>query len=154
MITIRKNPNGDTRTANKNVTYEEFQKANDMHIQDVRNVMNEMALQMMLRGDEHDWSKKALEKTFYEEFKNTLENGNDFTKGFWYDHHVHQEKHHPLSCCHEDINLLDIIEMIVDCVCAGKSRSGKIRELEVSDEILSLALDNTVKLIDAITMCE
>lgn len=34
-ITIYKNPNGDTRTAPKNVTYEQFQKANDMHITDV-----------------------------------------------------------------------------------------------------------------------
>ena len=30
MVKIFKNPNGDTRTAPKNVTFEEFQEANDM----------------------------------------------------------------------------------------------------------------------------
>lgn len=35
-IIIEQNPNGDTRTAPKDVSYEEFQKANDMHISDVK----------------------------------------------------------------------------------------------------------------------
>lgn len=38
MITIYKNPNGDTRTAPKDISFEQFQEANDMHKQDVRNV--------------------------------------------------------------------------------------------------------------------
>lgn len=32
MIEIKKNPNGDTRTAPKGITFEQFQEANDMHI--------------------------------------------------------------------------------------------------------------------------
>ena len=40
MIEIKKNPNGDTRTAKKDVTFSEFQKANDMHRQDVQTVMD------------------------------------------------------------------------------------------------------------------
>ena len=39
MIEIQKNPNGDTRTAPKGITFEEFQEANDMHIEDVKEVM-------------------------------------------------------------------------------------------------------------------
>lgn len=155
MITIRKNPNGDTRTASKDVTFKEFQEANDMHRQDVRNVMNDIALQIMLQGEKHDYTKKDyLEKMFYDDFKNTLNNGSNFVEGKWYKCHIYNEKHHPLSYCHEDITLLDIIEMVVDCVCAGKSRSGEVRELEISDEILKLALDNTVKYVDNITNCE
>ena len=50
------------------------------------------------------------------------------------------------------MNLLDVIEMIVDCVCAGKTRSGEVRELEVSLEILNKAFQNTVKLIDDMTV--
>ena len=52
---------------------------------------------------------------------------------------------------HDDITLLDIIEMVVDCVCAGKARNGEVRPLEINDAILKKALDNTVKLIDSIT---
>ena len=38
-IIIKKNPNGDTRTAPKDISFEEFQIANDMHKEDVRLVM-------------------------------------------------------------------------------------------------------------------
>ena len=65
--------------------------------------------------------------------------------------HIDKERHHPTSKCHDDINLLDIIEMIVDCVCAGKARAGEVRQMEINDEILKKAFDNTVKLIDDIT---
>lgn len=43
MIEIYKNPNGDTRTAPKDVTFEKFQEANDMHIEDVEAVMYELS---------------------------------------------------------------------------------------------------------------
>ena len=43
MVTIYKNPNGDTRTAPKNVSFEEFQEANDMHREDVNQVMYELS---------------------------------------------------------------------------------------------------------------
>lgn len=33
-------------------------------------------------------------------------------------------------------------------VCAGKARSGEVRSLEISEDILKLAVENTVKLID------
>ena len=39
-IIIKKNPNGDTRTAKGEVTFEEFAHSNDMHISDVNNIMN------------------------------------------------------------------------------------------------------------------
>ena len=43
MIKIHKNPNGDTRTAPKNVTFEEFAEASDSHISDVRRVLKRIA---------------------------------------------------------------------------------------------------------------
>ena len=48
--------------------------------------------------------------------------------------------------CPEDVNLIDVIEMICDCVCAGMARSGKFREFKLSDEILQKAVSNTVKM--------
>jgi len=44
--------------------------------------------------------------------------------------------------------------MIVDCVCAGKARSGEVRPIEINDEILKKAVANTVKLIDENTEVE
>lgn len=69
MIEIYKNPNGDTRTAPKDVTFEKFQEANDMHIEDVEAVMYELSKIIEERGKNHDCTKKSQEKcsmiTFY-----------------------------------------------------------------------------------------
>lgn len=153
-VAIKRNPNGDTRTAKKDVTYEEFQKSNDMHIEDVRNVMEVLADLLIKKGKYHDWTKKTEEKLFYENFLSTMNKGTDFVNDDWYQLHIHNENHHPLSYCHDDINLLDVIEMVVDCVCAGKSISGEVRELEISNDILTLALNNTIKLVDDNTYIE
>lgn len=153
-VKIKKNPNGDTRTAKKDVTFSEFQKANDMHRQDVQTVMYHLSNQMRMQGIKHDWTKISKEKLFYKDFLATMNEGADFVNAQWYQLHIHEEKHHPLSYCHDDVNLLDIIEMVVDCVCAGKARSGEVRELEISDEILKLALNNTVKLVDDMTFTQ
>ena len=47
-IIIEKNPNGDTRTAPNGITFEQLQKANDMHREDVRKVMTEEELEIIL----------------------------------------------------------------------------------------------------------
>ena len=51
------------------------------------------------------------------------------------------------SRCPEDVDLLDVLEMIVDCVCAGMARSGEVRSLEIDSDILNKAVQNTVELI-------
>ena len=150
-IKLHKNPNGDTRTAHKDISFEDFQLANDVHRKDVDSVMYRISKLLNDAGEKHDWSKKCYEKEFYKDFKDTLENGTNFTKGEWYTMHIEKERHHLLSRCPEDVDLLDVIEMIVDCVCAGKTRSGEVRSLEISDDILRKALQNTVKLVDEMT---
>ncbi|MBO7715156.1 MAG: hypothetical protein J6S85_16425, partial [Methanobrevibacter sp.] len=94
------------------------------------------------------------EQEFFDNFKDTLLNGKDFVSNTWYQKHIEMEKHHPFSKCHKDITLLDIIETIVDCVCAGKSRSGEVRPLEFNEEIVKLAITNTIKMIDDFTFAE
>lgn len=152
QITIHKNPNGDTRTAPKDITFEQFQEANDSHIEDVKTVMCYMSIMIAEKGIKHDWSKKSQEEMFYRDFLSTMNDGADFVSGQWYQMHVNTERHHLLSRCPEDVNLLDVIEMIVDCVCAGKTRSGEVRDLEISADILEKALKNTVKLVDSMTV--
>ena len=152
QVTIHKNQNGDTRTAPKCVTFEQFQEANDSHIADVRAVMDELGSALCENGKEHDWTKKKYEKMFYNNFLSTMNYGSDFISGEWYQLHVNTERHHLLSRCPDDVNLLDVIEMVVDCVCAGKTRSGEVRDLEISTDILEKALKNTVKLVDDMTV--
>ena len=154
MIKIHKNPNGDTKTAPKDVTFEEFAEANDSHISDVRRVLQYLGKVLEFAGESHDYTKKSYELEFYKDFKDTLENGSNFVEGDWYTLHIYMERHHLLSRCPDDVDLLDVIEMIVDCVCAGKARSGEVRPLEISDDILKLAVENTVKLVDNLTEVE
>jgi hypothetical protein len=60
---------------------------------------------------------------------------------------------HLLSNCPKDVNLLDVLEMIADCVCAGMARSGDVRDVEINEEILNKALKNTVTLIKDMINC-
>ena len=147
-VVIHKNPNGDTRTAPKGITFKQFQEANNSHIMDVTNTMLRVSEMMEEAACTHDHTKKSDEEQFYKDFLSTMNEGTDFVSGKWYQHHVNTERHHLLSRCPEDVNLLDVIEMIVDCVCAGKTRSGEIRGLEITPEILDKAMRNTVKMID------
>lgn len=153
-IYIKKNPNGDTRTAPKDVSFNEFKEANRSHIRDVQRVMLHLSTLLANMGTIHDHTKIEYEQEFYKNFLDTINNGTDFVSNTWYQKHIKLEKHHPFSKCHDDINLLDILETIADCVCAGKARSGEIRELEFNDEILKKAVANTVKLIDDMTEVE
>ena len=154
MIKIKKNPNGDTRTAPKNVSFEDFQEANDMHISDVSSVMYELSRMINNRGTNHDYTKKSQEKLFYENFLSTMNKGTDFTKDEWYQIHIKEERHHLLSNCPNDVNLIDILEMIVDCTCAGLARSGEVRPMEINDDILHKAIDNTIELIKSMVEVE
>lgn len=150
-VVIHKNPNGDTRTAPKGITFKQFQEANNSHIMDVTNTMLRVSEMMEEAACTHDHTKNSDEEQFYKDFLSTMNEGTDFVSGKWYHHHVNTERHHLLSRCPEDVNLLDVIEMIVDCVCAGKTRSGEIRGLEITPEILETAMKNTVKLVDDMT---
>lgn len=147
MIIIEKNPNGDTRTAPKNISFEQFQKANDMHRADVQVVMKYLARLVHKAGLKHDYTKKSDEELFYENFLSTMNNGTNFVEDEWYQLHINTERHHLLSRCPEDVNLIDVLEMIADCTCAGLARSGEVRDLEISTDILERAVKNTVNLI-------
>lgn len=147
MVTIYKNPNGDTRTAPKNVSFEEFQEANDMHREDVNQVMYEISQMIDKRGENHDCTKKSQERMFYKNFLSTMNEGTDFVNDEWYQLHIKAERHHLLSHCPDDVNLIDVLEMISDCVCAGMARSGEIRDLEIDSDILNRAVQNTAKMI-------
>ena len=146
-IIIKKNPNGDTRTASKNISYEEFQEANDMHKRDVYEVMKYLSRLISVTELFHDFTKKREEQLCYKNFLSAMNNGTNFVEDEWYQLHINEERHHLLSRCPEDVNLIDVIEMIVDCTCAGLARSGEVRGLEINSEILEKAVQNTVKLI-------
>ena len=60
--------------------------------------------------------------------------------------HCQTERHHLNEHCPDDVNLIDVIEMICDCVCAGMARSGSVYPVTISSEILQKAVENTVNM--------
>ena len=125
-----------------------------MHIRDVSRVMHRLSNLLFEAGDGHDWTKKFYEENFYDDFMDTIVNGSNFIESGWYKRHINYERHHLLSRCPDNVDLLDVIEMIVDCVCAGKTRSGGVYPIDIPDDVLKRAVANTVKLVDDITEVE
>ena len=160
-IIIKKNPNGDTRTVDREnpPTFEEFHEANESHISDVRRVMFELSRECNRIGRGHDFTKLSREKEFYSDFMRTLNDDPSmpdafkFEEGEWYMMHAAAERHHLNENAPEDVNLLDVIEMIVDKVCAAKARGGSC-DYNISDYLLQRAYHNTYDLIDDITEVE
>lgn len=161
-IIIRKNSNGDTRTVDRDnpPTFEKFHEANLMHINDVKSVMEELAYVCLKnKGWEHDFTKFSREREFYSDFMKTITDDPSmpdafkFEEGDWYKMHVAAERHHLDKSVPEDVNLLDVIEMIVDRVCAAKARGGSY-DYNISDYLLQRAYFNTYELINSMTEVE
>ncbi len=147
-VIIKRNTNGDTRVAEKIPTFSEFSDANTLHAEDVKSMMIAIADMIKEVGRDHDWTKKyePYKSNFYRDLCNTIEGRIKFEDGQWNKDHYALERHHLLMRCPDDVNLIDVIEMICDCVCAGMARSGEVRDLEISEDILLKAVRNTVEM--------
>ena len=148
-VKIKRNILGDTRTATRVPTFYEFVGSNESHVDDVSNMMCELATDIRKAGKHHDFTKRndPEKSLFYRELCATIEgNMDNFTNGEWYPMHCKTERHHLNEYCPEDVNLIDVLEMICDCVCAGMARSGSVRPVSISDDILQKAVDNTVQM--------
>jgi hypothetical protein len=79
----------------------------------------------------------------------------DFLTGFketkWWDNHRKDNRHHLLQAdgVPADVDLIDVLEMISDCVMAGMARSGSVYPLKISSEVLMRAFQNTVFLLQS-----
>ena len=156
-IKIKRNTIGDIRTAERVPTYYEFSDANRCHIQDVENMMSEIADDIRLTGANHDNTKVTdpYRSLFYRELCATIEGKMNFEQGEWYPMHCRTERHHLTKYCPEDVNLIDVIEMICDCVCAGMARSGDVYPIKIPNEILQQAVENTVQMcMDAVEVIQ
>ena len=121
-IRIIKSPNADTRSAKGNVSKEELLDQTLSHILDVQNVGCMLADKLKEQVAMHDHTKIDYIDDFY----------NDFVSG----------KQVP-----EDVNLIDVLEMVIDCTVAGLARSGNVYDITIPDDVLIKAINNTKDLI-------
>jgi hypothetical protein len=77
----------------------------------------------------------------------------DFVTGFaqtgWWDRHRKLNRHHltEVDGVPDDVNLIDVLDFIADCVMAGMARSGTVYPLTLAPELLDRAFQNTVTLL-------
>ncbi len=144
MIEVQKSQTADTRTCDfANTTKETLLASSRQHIGDIVKAIAFFQSKMTEAAGEHDYDKLTEIDWFHR----------DFVTGFketgWWDNHRKIHRHHinMADGVPDDLNLLDVLEHIADCVMAGMARSGSVYELKLSDELLRRAFANTVQLL-------
>lgn len=144
MIEIRKSPTADTRTCDvSEVTRQQLLDSSRQHISDVGKALAFMSGKLIEAAAEHDYDKLTEIDWFYSDFKTK------FKQTGWWDNHRKIHRHHlgHEDGIPEDVNLVDVLEYIADCVMAGMARSGEVYALEVNNELLEKAFLNTVEMM-------
>lgn len=144
MIEIKKSPTADTRTCDvTQVDRQQLLDSSHQHIADVAKAMAFFSSKLFAAAVEHDYDKLTGIDWFLRDFRT------GFAQTGWWDNHRKIHRHHLAQAdgVPEDVNLLDVLEYISDCVMAGMARSGEVYKLELSDEILQKAFDNTIELL-------
>lgn len=143
-IEIRKSATADTRTCDfANTSKETLLASSHQHIGDVQDALFFMIKLLDKVAEVHDHDKISDIDGFH----------GDFVTGFaqttWWDNHRKVNRHHLLQAdgVPEDVNLIDVLDMICDCVMAGMARSGSIYPLNLDPDVLRRAFDNTVELL-------
>lgn len=143
-IKIGKSSTADTRSCDfANVSRETLLRSSVQHIRDVAKALG--LFEQMLRdaASVHDDDKITGIDWFHR----------DFVTGFketgWWDNHRKIWRHHlgQPDGVPANVNLVDVLEYIADCVMAGKARTGTVFPLVMSDDLLRRAFDNTVALL-------
>lgn len=146
MIQITKSPTADTRTCDvTRVTKQQLLDSSRKHIMDVAQALAFFSSKLMLAAAEHDYDKLTNIDQFYRDFQHRFE----FGSTGWWDNHRAIHRHHlgHSDGIPDDVNLIDVLEYIADCVMAGKARSGEVYPLVMSDELLRRAFENTTALL-------
>lgn len=144
MIQIKKSETADTRTCDyTKVTRETLLASSIQHIGDVHRALAFFGGLLVECAGRHDFDKLSDIDGFHADF------ATGFKQTEWWDLHRQLNRHHlnMADGVREDVNLIDVLDYIADCVMAGMARSGSVYELKLSPELLEKAFQNTVALL-------
>lgn len=151
-IELESSPDASSKTADHILSKEELVDATNLHIQDVKNMMNFYIEELKKSAANHDNTKISNLELYYKDFhdnqllKNKFGTIPDFRDSDWSKYHYNNERHHIHARIPDDINLFDILESIADSTVAGIARTGKFNYEGIDPEILVKAYKNTIKL--------
>jgi len=144
MITIQRSPTADTRSCDfAHVSRGQLMESSLLHIKDVRSALKFFEDRLYRAAVNHDPDKITDIEGFHR----------DFVTGFkqteWWDRHRKLNRHHLTEAdgVPADVNLIDVLDFIADCVMAGMARSGSVYALHLPPELLERAFQNTVELL-------
>lgn len=143
-IHIKESKTADTRTCDvSKVSKEQLLISSKQHIDDVAKGMLFFETMLGAASLKHDHDKISGIDSFHADFLTKFE------KHDWWDNHKEISRHHLLDDAPipDDVNLIDVLEMIVDCVMAGMARSGDVCPLEIPADVLLKAFNNTADLL-------
>lgn len=146
MIQVKRTPETDTRTAITIPTKEELRDSTISHIGDVQNGCSFFAKKLIDQSMMHDNTKLKYFENFYEDFVGRAGDTRKFEEKSWWQKHL-TERHHLNDRVPEDVNLIDIFEMVVDCTMAGMARSGNVFDISLNPVTVQRAIENTKKLL-------
>ena len=146
-IVIKETKKCDSRTIKKGdiPTKAVVKSETKAHIDAVNKCAKFIAEKLVEQVEKHDHTKLD----FFDEFYDALCTGyvgKEFKELEWWEKHL-SERHHLNDRCPKDVTLIDVIEMICDCVSAGLARTGKVYDVKLDDGIMKQAFDNTVKML-------
>ncbi len=144
MIQIHKSQTADTRTCDfANTTKETLLVSSRQHIEDVRAGLWFLMNLIVKAGMNHDTDKITDIDGFHRDFVT------GFTQTTWWDAHRKLNRHHLTKDdgIPADVNLIDVLDFIADCVMAGMGRSGSVYPLSLPPELLERAFQNTIELL-------
>jgi hypothetical protein len=144
MISIRQSKTADTRTCDfASVSKETLLASSRQHISDVCRALAFFADRLNDAALHHDPDKISDIDSFHADFVT------GFKEHSWWDRHRRLNRHHLTQTdgVPTDVNLIDVLDFIADCVMAGMARSGSVYPLTLSPDLLETAFQNTVELL-------
>lgn len=144
MIVVSPSPTADTRTCDfTKVSQETLYESSRQHINDVGLALSFFQQQLTLAAQRHDTDKLTDVAGFHADFLT------GFTQTTWLDRHRRLNRHHLTreDGIPADVNLIDVLDFIADCVMAGMARSGSVYPLDLPPDLLARAFQNTVELL-------
>ena len=153
MIQIQKSQTADTRTCDyANTSKATLLASSVQHISDVGQALAFFSALITQQAVRHDTDKLTDIDGFHRDFVTGFDAGYQD----WWEahkklnrHHLQQEEGVPA-----DVNLIDVLDFIADCVMAGMARSGSVYPLHLSPELLERAFQNTVTMLKAQVVVE
>lgn len=148
MIEIKETKHCDSRALNpgEKLTEEAVKHDTELHIEAVEKCGNFLCDRIKEQFKEHDHTKLGKYLPAFTEALSSGFKGKEFKEQDWWEIHL-KERHHLNDKVPDDVNLIDVLEMICDCISAGMARSGEVYDLKLPEEVLQKAFKNTADLL-------